>query len=83
KLIRFGEDMKGGNREFSVPTKVIAALGNLELRLSFSEGRIKFVAQDIELVDELAGFPLGFVGFPTIACQNVKCSIDKIEYNLP
>jgi serine/threonine protein kinase len=83
KLIRSGEEMKGGNHEFSVPPKVIAAMANLEMRLTFLEGRIKFFAQDVELINELAGFPLGFAGFPAVACQNVKCSIDKIEYSLP
>ena len=50
------------------------------LKMSIYQGRVQLIVGDRLVLDELAGFPLGFKGYPSIACQNAKCNFRSVEY---
>ncbi len=77
---RSGGDMEGASHSLSVPP--LSTADPIQLKLTLSEGRVRAVADEVELLDELAGFPLGFEGYPAILCQNARCVINSIEYTI-
>jgi hypothetical protein len=79
RLERNGDDMEGESHDFSIEAGNFPEENAFEIRLALSQGQIRFFAQDRMLLEELAGFPLEFTGFPSIACQNVRCVIDSVE----
>ena len=79
ELVRTGE-MEGDDRTF--PTGVDQNFFDeaVNLKLSIYQGRVQLIVGERLVVDELAGFPLGFKGFPSISCQNAKCVFQSLEY---
>jgi hypothetical protein len=33
-------------------------------------------------VDELSELPLGFLGFPALSCQNLRCSFKELDVSV-
>jgi len=82
-LLRRGEGMEGGNHEFPLPESAPAAPASWQLQMSIEQGRIQVSLNGVEVVNELAGFPLGFRGFPAISCQNARCRIRRVVLRQP
>jgi serine/threonine protein kinase len=76
---RSSDDMEGASHLLAVPP--LSTDVPIQLKLSVSEGRVRASTDDVELLDELAGFPLGFEGYPAVVCQNARCVINSIEYS--
>jgi hypothetical protein len=84
ELMRYGESMEGGSRRLPLSEEWFSEGQTLELTLILSkEGRVKFRMRDRTLLDELAGFPLQFEGYPVVSCQNLKCAIHSVEFSQP
>ena len=79
KLIRMGE-MEGDDRKFPMGVEENFWGEVVNLKLSIYQGRVQLIVGDRLVLDELAGFPLGFKGHPSIACQNAKCDFRSVEY---
>jgi hypothetical protein len=79
-LVRTGK-MEGEDKTF--PLGVDENLWDeiVTLKLSIYQGRVQLIAGERLVLDELAGFPLGFKGHPSIACQNAKCDFRSVEYS--
>ena len=83
QLVRHGVGMEGKDSEFAIEKGLLSGQDqDLKLQLSFAQGRVKMKAQDVELLDELAGFPLKFRGSPSVACQNMRCVLSVVEYSV-
>ncbi len=78
-ILRTAPGMEQGRSE--VPLPAIATQGTLSLE--FAEGRVRAMLEDKLLVDELAGFPLGFTGHAAVACQNARCSFSEVAITSP
>jgi serine/threonine protein kinase len=79
RLIRTGE-MEGEDQEFSLQINENFWEEVVNLKLSIYQGRVQLIVGERLVLDELAGFPLGFKGHPSIACQNAKCTFKSVEY---
>lgn len=80
-LVRRGDEMEGeGEKKFEALPPSMENGNKLKLGLEFSQGRLKLTQDGKLLLDELAGFPLGFAGRPLLACQNARCSFEKLSY---
>lgn len=77
-IMRRGEGMEGGNHDFPLPEAAQSTSASWQLRMDISDGRVKVSLNGIEVVNELAGFPLGFRGLATISCQNARCRIKRV-----
>ncbi len=82
-LHRYGEDMEGDDLEISISPRLLTNGQPLEMLLEVKDGRLKLKLADQVLFNELAGFPLGFKGFPSLACQNARCDVKLLEYSHP
>ncbi len=80
-LIRHGEKMEGAHsKEFEVAPPASRNDEKLQLSLQFDQGRLILVKDGARVLDELAGFPLGFSGRPLLACQNARCAFERLSY---
>jgi len=79
RLIRTGE-MEGEDREFELKVDENFFDEIVNLKLSVYQGRVQLIVGERLVLDELAGFPLGFKGHPAVACQNAKCAFKSVEY---
>jgi hypothetical protein len=79
QLIRTGE-MEGEDKEFPLQVDENFFEEIVNLKLSVYQGRVQLIVGERLVLDELAGFPLGFKGHPSIACQNAKCVFQSVEY---
>jgi hypothetical protein len=80
ELVRSG-DMEGEDHDFPLGGADGFFDGVVELKMSIYQGRVQLIAGGRLVVDELAGFPLGFRGHPSIACQNARCDFRSVEYS--
>jgi serine/threonine protein kinase len=78
---RPGEGMEGREHEFDVPPPEESSPN--EITLASAEGRIRLTVGNTVVFDELSGFPLGFSAFPAIFCQNARCTVRTVEYQVP
>ena len=79
QLIRTGE-MEGKDQEFPLQLAEDFWQEVVNVKLSVYQGRVQLIVGERLVLDELAGFPLGFKGYPSIACQNAKCAFKSVEY---
>jgi hypothetical protein len=79
RLIRSGK-MEGEDQEFPLQTGENFWEEVVNLKLSVYQGRVQLIVGERLVLDELAGFPLGFKGHPAIACQNARCTFKSVEY---
>jgi serine/threonine protein kinase len=79
QLIRTGE-MEGEDKDFPLQVDENFFEEIINLKLSVYQGRVQLIVGERLVLDELAGFPLGFKGHPSIACQNAKCTFQSVEY---
>jgi hypothetical protein len=79
RLIRTGE-MEGEDQDFTLKLDENFWEEIVNLKLSVYQGRVQLIVGERLVLDELAGFPLGFKGHPAIACQNARCTFKSVEY---
>jgi serine/threonine protein kinase len=82
ELIRTGK-MEGEDKTFPLKMNENFFDEVVTLKMSIYQGRVRLIVGERLVVDELAGFPLGFKGHPSIACQNAQCGFKSVEYILP
>ncbi len=80
-VLRMGEGMEVANSTFTLQEDLALENGRHEMALELSDGRVKARLDGRVLVDELAGLPLWFKGFPAVACQNARCAFHSVEYS--
>jgi hypothetical protein len=81
QVLRIGENMEVKEKKFFIEQIATSKEEQLELGLKFLDGQVEFNVNDKRVFSELAGFPLGFKGFPALVCQNVRCRVYSIEYS--
>lgn len=81
KLIRTG-GMEGGSHAFPLEVDENFWQEVVNLKMSFYQGRVQVIVGERMVVDELAGFPIGYKGYPSISCQNARCAFLSVEYGL-
>ena len=79
QLIR-SKEMEGEDQDFALQVDENFFQEIVNLKLSVYQGRVQLIVGERLVLDELAGFPLGFKGHPAIACQNARCTFKSVEY---
>jgi serine/threonine protein kinase len=81
RLLRKGEQMEGDSPLFVLAVDQLIGSKEQEIEMEITNGRARLSIAGKKVFEELAGFPLGFKGYPSVLCQNAHCTIHSVEYS--